>query len=80
MVCVAGETSKKVLFPSDTPSLPGELPELKRKGGGGGGGEGGEEEGEGEGKLSRTGWMDGRADGRTSDIEGSIRGPRGPKK
>ena len=34
MVCVAGETSKKVLFPSDTPSLPGELPELKRKGGG----------------------------------------------
>ena len=44
------------------------------------GGEGGEEEGEGEGKLSRTGWMDGRADGRTSDIEGSIRGPRGPKK
>ena len=34
MVCVAGETSKKVLFPSDTPSLPRELPELKRKGGG----------------------------------------------
>ena len=50
MVCVAGETSKKVLFPSDTPSLPGELPELKRKGGGGeGGGEEGGEEGGGEG-------------------------------
>ena len=47
---MAGETSKKVLFPSDTPSLPGELPELKRKGGGGeGGGEEGGEEGGGEG-------------------------------
>ena len=46
---MAGETSKKVLFPSDTPSLPGELPELKRKGGGGeGGGEEGGEEGGGE--------------------------------
>ena len=53
---MAGETSKKVLFPSDTPSLPGELPELKRKGGGGeeggaeegGGEEGGGEEGGGE--------------------------------
>ena len=40
----------------------------------------GTEGGEGEGKLSRTGWMDGRGDGRTGDIEGSIRGPRGPKK